>query len=130
MYYLDTYSNINTTITKQKFSSKHAHFEAYKQKKKKHKYKPLVPASLIKALLLATAVAAVLFLSLRKKIGVTATAVFLALSIALFAYFDFLVGNRVFIFSDIASDSCLQFWPMMTHLSRRIWSGELPMWTF
>ena len=129
-FYLESYPDVAAAVKAGHFPSGRAHYEAYGRREGRLACAANRMAVRFRAALLALAVAVVLLLSWRGKIGVKATVAGLAVPVALFVYYDYVVGNRVFIFSDIASDTYTQFWPMMTHLSRRIWRGELPMWSF
>jgi hypothetical protein len=129
-FYLDTYADVSAAVASGRFPTGRAHYDAYGRTEGRLPCAANRASWPIRVILFAAMVAAILALSWRKRFGVIATTVGLALPMAVFAYYDYVVGNRVFIFSDIASDTYTQFWPMMTHLSRRIWRGELPLWSF
>jgi uncharacterized membrane protein YfhO len=133
-YYLKTYPDVAAAVADGRMASARFHYEAFGKGEKRLPCSPekitdpFTPPS--GAILLLFAVATILILSKRQRIGVTATSVALALSIAVYAYFDYLTARKVFIFSDIASDTYTTFWPNMTLMARRIWRGEIPLWSF
>lgn len=57
--------------------------------------------------------------------------ILLLLTIACFLYFDYLFGEKLFIFNDIASDSFLQNLPAMMNNSLKLdMYGRIPLWDF
>ena len=133
-YYLKTNPDVAAAVADGRMASARFHYQAFGKREGRL---PCIPEKIPDpftppsgAILLLFAVASILILSKRQRIGVTATAAALALSLAVYAYFDYLTGRKVFIFSDIASDTYTTFWPNMTLMARRIWRGELPMWSF
>ena len=45
-------------------------------------------------------------------------------------FFDFLFGNRLFIFPRVGSDTYYQYWPYGQHVGELLRSGHLPWWSF
>jgi hypothetical protein len=145
-FYLKRYPDVAAAVQAGQLPSGKTHFEIFGRKEGRlscppaSAHRPSVWARALETLqaislgartaVLVLALAALLFWSRRRNWTPLRTSVALATCIAAFAYYDYLVANRVFIFLDIASDTGVQFWPMMSFLSRRIWSGELPMWSF
>src|SRR5207248_9111966 len=132
-FYLQSNPDVAAAVNGGSMPSGRVHFDAFGRKEGRRSCPPRQFVRLplaARVVLLAAALAGVLALSWRKRIGTAATAVGLAFPIALFACFDYVVGNRVFVFFDIASDTRNQFWPTMTYLARHIRRGELPMWNF
>ena len=45
-------------------------------------------------------------------------------------YFDVLILDNFYIFKDTAIDTYVQFWPLLSFISRTLVSGDIPFWSF
>lgn len=55
---------------------------------------------------------------------------FLIVCIGVFAYWEYLIFERVYISTRFGSDTVTQFFPEFFFRSNKILSGELPFWSF
>jgi uncharacterized membrane protein YfhO len=133
-FYLERNPDVAAAVAAGKIASARVHYETFGKDEGRlactsADYIPSVPLT-VRAILLVVALSLLFWRSRARGWGSTNTAVCAAIAVAVFAYFDFVTGRKAFVFLDIASDTAYQFWPMMTHLSNLIWSGQFPMWSF
>jgi len=56
--------------------------------------------------------------------------IFLILFISAVVYRNFLFSNKFYIYTDIGSDTFDSYWPYLSYLSKALWDGEFPFWSF